>query len=248
MSINKDNNLDLWESVFTTDPSYTKSYKGPGGFQGTSVSAMYIVMQATKAFGPIGIGWGYTITEEKYIEGGPLKVKEGEAPARAVMHSLQIDLWYIQDGEKRIVPHYGNTPFVFTNTYGVNTDFEAPKKSLTDAVKKALSMIGFAADIHMGLHDDGAYLEIISEQLAIEKSDDKIDEAAKQALEYREWLEENIKLIRTATSLNELRLLNKAIMRKLEMRKDDKSKTSFARAAEQRQAELEEAKSKETAE
>jgi hypothetical protein len=235
-------NLDLWESVFTTDPTYTKQYKGDGGFQGTAVSAMYVVMRATETFGPIGIGWGYTILEESYIEGGPLKVKEGEQPARAVMHSLKIELWYMRDGEKHCVTHYGNTPFVHTNKYGVQTDFEAPKKSLTDAMKKALSMIGFTADIHMGMHDDQNYVEIVSSQLALEKSDDKVDEEARQALEYREWLQENLRLIKTATNLNELRLLHKAVIRKLDMRKDEGSKKAFARAYEDRKVELDAAK------
>jgi hypothetical protein len=38
------------------------------------------------------------------------------------------------------------------------TDEDAPKKSVTDALVKALSMIGFAGDIFMGRYDDSKYV------------------------------------------------------------------------------------------
>jgi hypothetical protein len=38
-----------------------------------------------------------------------------------------------------------------------HVDDEAPKKSLTDAVGKCLSLLGFAADVHMGLWDGDKY-------------------------------------------------------------------------------------------
>ena len=36
-------------------------------------------------------------------------------------------------------------------------DEEAPKKSITDAMTKCLSLLGFAAEIHLGLYDDNKY-------------------------------------------------------------------------------------------
>ena len=41
------------------------------------------------------------------------------------------------------VTHFGQTTFVGANKHGLFTDEEAPKKSLTDATNKALSMLGF---------------------------------------------------------------------------------------------------------
>ena len=56
------------------------------------------------------------------------------------------------------VEHFGQTTFVGKNKNGYFTDEEAPKKSLTDAIGKALSMLGFSADIYLGLFDDNKYV------------------------------------------------------------------------------------------
>lgn len=56
------------------------------------------------------------------------------------------------------VEHFGQTTFVGKNKNGYFTDEEAPKKSLTDAIGKALSMLGFSADIYLGLYDDNKYV------------------------------------------------------------------------------------------
>jgi hypothetical protein len=62
---------------------------------------------------------------------------------------------HIRQGE---VEHFGQTTFVGKNKNGYFTDEEAPKKSLTDAIGKALSMLGFSADIYLGLFDDNKYV------------------------------------------------------------------------------------------
>ena len=57
------------------------------------------------------------------------------------------------------ITNYGQTMFVtqFRNG-GIFTDEEAPKKTITDAITKCLSMLGFASDVHMGLFDDNKYV------------------------------------------------------------------------------------------
>ncbi|MFK8333452.1 hypothetical protein M2D63_026040, partial [Pseudomonas sp. BJa5] len=39
------------------------------------------------------------------------------------------------------------------------TDGEAPKKSLTDAINNSLSMLGFRADVFLGIFDDRDYVQ-----------------------------------------------------------------------------------------
>ena len=56
------------------------------------------------------------------------------------------------------VEHFGQTTFLGKNKNGYFTDEEAPKKSLTDAIGKALSMLGFSADVYLGLFDDNKYV------------------------------------------------------------------------------------------
>lgn len=148
-------NLALWESVQATDPLFTKQFERKGGFRGTSINATYLAKKATEKFGPIGLGWGVNITDEKYQEGA----------AGEIVHVLQIELWYILDGKTGIVRHFGQTVFVGKNKYGPYTDEEAPKKSLTDAMTKALSLLGFGADVHLGLYDDAEYMHALKRHM-----------------------------------------------------------------------------------
>ena len=64
-------NTSIWERVQSTDPKFTKNYKGAGGFSGTAINATYLVKKATEQFGPLGSGWGYEIVEERFDAGGP---------------------------------------------------------------------------------------------------------------------------------------------------------------------------------
>ncbi|MCY1453403.1 hypothetical protein D9M71_703890 [compost metagenome] len=60
----------------------------------------------------------------------------------------------------------------------------------------------------------------------------------RQAAEYREWLDSNLNLIKTAQSLNELQKVYASSIRKLELRKDNDNKVKFTRAKDQRKDEL----------
>jgi len=186
----------LWAAVTKTDPSMTKGYKGAGGFAGTAINTLYPVMRATEIFGPAGTGWGYEIIEEKLVTGGPIITGEGETIGNEQTHIIKIQIWANINDTKATIEHYGCTPFIYTNKYGVQTDHEAPKKSLSDAIKKALTIWGFSADVFMGQYDDPEYVKAQEEQEAMAKADDKQAEAISQAKEYDTWKADNVKLIK----------------------------------------------------
>jgi hypothetical protein len=150
-------NMKLWDSVMETDPSYTKQFKKGGGFSGTSPNAAYLAMKATEKFGPCGIGWGYSVISEELVQGAPI-VHEKTPPCNEIIHKVLLKLWYVLDGTKGELCHFGQTTFVGKNKYGPFTDEEAPKKSITDAMTKCLSLLGFSADIHLGMYDDNKYI------------------------------------------------------------------------------------------
>lgn len=156
-------NLDLWNSVEKTDPNHTKAITGKS-YQGTSPKPHYLVHKATDTFGPIGIGWGFSIVSERIEEGAG-----GEK-----MHFAHVRVWFKWNGERGEVEHVGGTQFSGTRSSGKPfTDEDAPKKSVTDALVKALSMIGFAGDIFMGRYDDSKYVnEVRAEIAATEKAAD----------------------------------------------------------------------------
>jgi hypothetical protein len=137
-------NLKLWQSVEKTDPKYTKAFSKAGGFSGTAINATYLIRKATEQWGPMGSTWGPLVEDERYVEGA-----EG-----TVIHVLRIKFRH-PGGEFH---SYGQTTFVGKNKNGPFTDEEAPKKSLTDAITKALSMLGFSADVFLGLYDDNKYV------------------------------------------------------------------------------------------
>jgi hypothetical protein len=147
----------IWKAVCETDPKHTKDFNRGGGFKGTAISPTYLAQRATEVFGPCGTGWGIDKLEEQYVEGAP-QVDEKAGHFREIIHVVYARLWYVQDGQRGEVHQYGQTTFVGKNKYGAFTDEEAPKKSLTDAMSKCLSLLGFGADIHLGLYDDSKYV------------------------------------------------------------------------------------------
>lgn len=141
-------NLQLWKAVERTPKEHTKSITGKA-YKGTSPKPHYLIHKATETFGPCGIGWGFSIVRER-IENGA----EGEK-----VHIAHVRVWYKWDGEKGEVEHVGQTMFSgFRKSGEPYTDEDAPKKSVTDALVKALSMIGFAGDIFIGRYDDSKYV------------------------------------------------------------------------------------------
>ena len=158
-------NLAIWNQVSQTEPQFTKSFSRAGGFRGTAIDAMYNIFRATELFGPLGIGWGYEILSEQILEGPALKDKNsGEVLGYEKIHEMKIHLWYRHNGEIGALTTSGATTLVTTNKYGVVMDEEAVKKSLTDAITKALSWLGFSADVHMGLYDDVKYVQGLKAQ------------------------------------------------------------------------------------
>lgn len=150
------NNLSLWSSVEKTDPSQTKAITGKP-YKGTSPKPYHIVHKATETFGPCGIGWGFRIVRER--------VEDGAAGDK--VHIAHIAVWYEWGGKRGEVEHVGQTMFSGKRNDGKTyTDEDAPKKSVTDALVKALSMIGFAGDIFMGRYDDSKYVAELREEIA----------------------------------------------------------------------------------
>ena len=168
-------NLSLWNSVIATDPNYTKHFSKTGGFAGTAINFTYTARKATAEFGPMGIGWGAKVISESYRKGAPIGVDGAGVAVYEITHIIRINLWYKHKtlglGE---IESYGQTTYVGKNKNGLFTDEEAPKKSMTDAISKGLSWLGFGADIHLGLYEDSKYVEELKEEFGDDKGDGTI--------------------------------------------------------------------------
>lgn len=249
------NNLVLWDSVEQTDPEYTKGYKGAGGFSGTAINAMYLVRKATEQFGPVGIGWGWTVLDDRYDKGAPIAhfvdvagdKKAALSDHSELVHTLKIELWYKVGDQIGKVTGYGHTPMVYSNKYGIQTENEPAKKSLTDAIKKCLSMLGFSADVFLGDYDDKDYVAQVQAEKSIEKAENREAEIAAQKKELTDYIERHIELINTATTAHEVNGIARTSLRYLERRKvmrdmtaiAEKGITVISRDAEAKKQELE---------
>lgn len=233
-------NMRIWDKVERTDPSFTKKGK-VGGQEIFTISGQYMIRRATETFGPLGIGWGFDIIEERFDQGPEIFGGEGGKTVigREIAHTVRICLWYILDGQKGEVQGYGCTPFSYRSKYGVTTDGEAPKKSLTDSIKKCLSFLGFSADIFLGMFDDPDYLESVKEEEALEKAEDRIAEEERQKQERLEYIKTVLESMQAATTSADLKKIHDAAVRRLGARRDENGIKRIAREWAELSAKLE---------
>jgi hypothetical protein len=147
-------NKELWKRAFTTDPRAVKPITGKQ-YKGNSPKPYWIVERLTDEFGPCGLGWGFTILNERFERFG-----EHES-----LHIAVVRLWYTMDGKRGEFEQVGQTRASYMSA-GSDTkagrfivDEDAPKKSVTDALVKCASYLGFAGDIFSGMWDDSKYVE-----------------------------------------------------------------------------------------
>lgn len=235
-------NMQIWSQVEKTDTQFTKKAK-VNGQNITSLSGTAMIMKATEIFGPAGIGFGWNVLEERFDIG--MEIFAGEAEKRVSLgftqnHTVRILFWFMHEGQRGEIESYGCTSALYKSTYGMSGDGEAPKKSLTDAIKKALSALGFSADVFLGLHDDANYLEQLNDELAIEHAEDKIAEEEKQKQERLDYISSVITSLAGAQTKNELKGIHDVAIRKLNARKDTKAVTRIAREYKDQQTRLDE--------
>lgn len=147
-------NMQLWQSVCVTDPSAVKPITGKQ-YKGNSPKPYWLIEQATKAFGPCGIGWGIEVVSERFERFGDTES----------LHIALVRVWYDLDGKRGAIEQMGQTRSSYVTSSGKFTvDEDAPKKSVTDGMVKCLSMLGFAGDIFSGQWDDSKYVAWAAEE------------------------------------------------------------------------------------
>ncbi|KWV77720.1 hypothetical protein PFLL34_04239 [Pseudomonas fluorescens] len=217
-------NMQIWEKVSTTDTRYTKAAE-VGGQKITSLNGTAMIMKATEIFGPVGIGFGWSVMEERFDPGAEMFVGEGDKRASLGLelnHTIKINFWFELDGKRGQIEQYGCTKYLYKSKYGTTTDGEAPKKSLTDAIKKSLSMLGFSADVFLGMFDDDEYVNQLKDEEKLDQAEDKIAEEARQKQERLDYIKSIIDTMAGAQSPQELKKIHDVAVRKLTLRKDTK--------------------------
>lgn len=186
-------NKALWKRAFMTDPRAVKPITGKS-YKGNSPKPYWIVERLTDEFGPCGIGWGFNIVSERFE-----RFSDTES-----LHVAVVRLWYVMDGKRGEFEQVGQTRSSYVTSKGLfMVDEDAPKKSVTDALVKCASYLGFAGDIFSGMWDDSKYVEnAAAEYISKEKAE------ARAA-----WLEEQALRLESAETLASLGEVWKAIGR-----------------------------------
>lgn len=149
------NNLDFWDSVEETPPQHTKKVSY-GTRKFTTISAQYQIKQATDKFGMYGDKWGIDKLDVTFKD-----------LAKDQILAVGNCLFFYTVGDKRIEFIISSSIFVqqWSNQYKVLVqDDEFAKKLETDITTKALSKLGFSADVFLGKYDDNKYVNALKDK------------------------------------------------------------------------------------
>jgi len=133
---NEQENMKLWVSVEETPPSWVSKVNQRGGF--SSITAHRQVKLATSMWGPYGKDWGLFD-----IEWGEIKNGAGDTVEITMMGVFR----------------YPSGAFPIATDMQFRANGDSRKKLMTDATTKALSKVGFSADVFLGRFDDNKYVQ-----------------------------------------------------------------------------------------
>ena len=143
-------NKRYWDLLKKTDPKFTKRInKGFGEI--TTIDPQWQIGKMTEVFGPVGIGWGYTV-QYTYTE---------------QLVFAEVSIW--TEAYSNIYGPVCSVQKLWRKTGAL--DDEAPKKAMTDAMTKAFSHLGVSADVFLGMFDNSKYVEkVAAEYKSLNKS------------------------------------------------------------------------------
>ena len=140
-------NLELWDSVEKTNPLHTKNANVRGN-KITAIAPQRQIKNATEKFGVYGVAWGFKSATFDYA----MLEKTGIVVFNGV--------FYFPKGEFPITSSIS----AYKDGAMTKPDADFAKKVETDALTKALSKLGFNADVFMGLFDDHKYVAMMQDE------------------------------------------------------------------------------------
>lgn len=218
---NKIDNLTLWDAVSKTDPQHTKHVAQRGGY--TAIDPTYQLKEATKRFGPYGTGFGLRNLQYDY------------ALINAGLVVLHAEFFYL-GGAFEI----SNAIQPVTKTKnGEYADADFAKKLETNTLSKALSKLGFNADVFLGQFDDMEYVNHRAQEAQVEKAIDQEDARLKMAQAFNDEMTGLLGLISNAQTMGELKGLFTKAIRVAQHKQAEDWIIKLTRAKDQRKAEIE---------
>jgi hypothetical protein len=139
-------NLKLWKSVEKTPPDMTKLVSF-GKRKYTTIDPQWQLRVATALWGPYGHRWGMRNMDYKLEE---INEKDADGRYKASIVILKATFFYPVDGKE--------ASFDVLNDDKFRAGDDTLKKLITNTRSKALSWLGFSADVFLGKFDDTGYV------------------------------------------------------------------------------------------
>lgn len=137
-----DTNMGLWDSVCITPKEFVKEVKYSKHGKHKSISAQYQAKVATEKFGPYGKEdtWGLRHLEYNILGFEDWKEQKG----KPMVPYISLDALF----------YYPGGVFEVSDDMVFDPEQMCRKKLITACISKALSRLGFSADIYFGMHDN----------------------------------------------------------------------------------------------
>jgi hypothetical protein len=140
-------NLKLWNAVQETNPADTKPVSFGRKF--TAIDAYSQIKKATEQFGEYGNKWGIKEIQHTFVPNSTMVLAVGNFYTPEGSSIVSSSIFYISEKGK--------------------ADDDFAKKLETDMITKALSRLGFNADVFMGKFDDNKYVASMNQKFASEQ-------------------------------------------------------------------------------
>ena len=152
-------NNELWFTFYDTDQQMVKE-ADKGSYKFHTVDATYTRYRATALWGPYGDKWGLKDIQYEFTK---------EADGRLAEMVMLATFYYPGPNGQRV-------EFPIINDWPWRRAAETAKKLQTNTLNKALSYLGFSADIWDGKFEDDPYLEYQTGGLGVkaQKAEDVI--------------------------------------------------------------------------
>ena len=137
-------NMRFWDALKTPPKSALKLITA-GRLKGKSdINPQWRLQAATELWGPVGIGWTYTV-DKLWSD----QLPDGQVIAHALV-SVRV-----KDGDawSEAVPGIGGNMLVEQERAGLHVSDEGYKMAVTDALSVAFKAFGMAADVYLGQMD-----------------------------------------------------------------------------------------------
>lgn len=142
-------NLTLWKSVERTHPDMTKLVSF-GKRKYTAIDPQWQLRIATALWGPYGLRWGLRNIHWQVVEH---HAKDAQGRYQTTSIIVKAEFFYPHDGKE--------VSFEIMNDDEFSAGDEVVKKLVTNTRSKALSWLGFSADVFLGKFDDQAYVKTL---------------------------------------------------------------------------------------